>query len=212
MRDVRPDEGITADEAERLLGGRDGDPALRHLLDAAAAPARGATPEGERTALAAFRVAWADPPATTRARRRSRMVLVRTAIAGLTVAATASGGVAIAAAGLGSSGSGTPPTTDQGPGPQVAPPSAGGTASPRSGIATPSEGHAVDGAAIVTQCLDRAACPSPGTGKAGSSGDDPPAPVSAAGSPSAEAQARRAETPAGLKQPKAGRKDSPDER
>ena len=107
-----PRERLSAAEADRLLDGGGHHRDLRRLLDAAAAPGGAAGSRGELAARAAFvAAAVAEPPPA----RRPRLVAVRTAIAALAIAGTASGGVAIAAGG--SAPARPEPTTTLAPGP-----------------------------------------------------------------------------------------------
>lgn len=214
MGERRDPTRLTDAEADRLLdgGGRRHD--LRRLLDAAGAPGSARELRGESAARSAFAAAVATPPP---AARRPRLVAVRTVLATLAVAGTASGGVALAAQSSTPAPAAPTRTLTPGPGPGSAQPGAvaGDAADAAADAASeiagapPNEAgaeppHAVTGAdiaaGVVGGCGPAACGPpaGPHPGAAGIPGTAAPAP--AAGPPG---QSRRAETPAGPKKEKA---------
>ncbi|MCF7548005.1 hypothetical protein [Pseudonocardia sp. WMMC193] len=222
MGERRDRTRLTDAEADRLLdgGGRRHD--LRRLLDAAGAPGSARELRGESAARSAFAAAVATPPP---AARRPRLVAVRTVLATLAVAGTASGGVALAAQNSTPAPAAPTRTLTPGPGPGSAQPGAvAGNAADAAADAAASEiagapaneagaeppPHAVTGAdiaagvvGVVGGCGPAACGPPAGPhpdspGAPGIPGTVAPAP--AAGPPG---QSRRAETPAGPKKEKA---------
>ncbi|SDH22142.1 hypothetical protein [Pseudonocardia oroxyli] len=215
MGERRDRTRLTDAEADRLLdgGGRRHD--LRRLLDAAGAPGSARELRGESAARSAFAAAVATPPP---AARRPRLVAVRTVLATLAVAGTASGGVALAAQSSTPAPAAPTRTLTPGPGPGSAQPgavagnAADAAASEIAGSGAPVNGaraeppHAVTGADIAAGVVGvvggcgPAACGPP----AGPQPDSPGAPGTATPAPAAgpPGQSRRAETPAGPKKEK----------
>jgi len=200
---------LTPAEADRLLEGRGHRRDLRAVLDAAAAPGRDRELRGEDVARAAFAAAaFSDEPVV---RRRPRLVGVRTILATLVVAGTASGGVAIAANDHATAPAPVAPET--GPGPGSGHPAAvvGEARAEAARVPHRDSDTPLTGAGVVAQCCDPPAPPTStprtppaqaGSPQAGATPVPTPAVEDATGgsaSDGLQGQTRRAETPAGPK-------------